>query len=85
MGTHERTRPGIRSQRASRPSTGWFAPTCAVTASRRRSRLEIWRDWATEVQGAAIDCGHHVAEEKPHELAQLLLEFLAANTDNART
>jgi haloacetate dehalogenase len=47
--------------------------------------LEIWRDWATEVQGAAIDCGHHAAEEKPHELAQLLLDFLAGNTDNTWT
>ena len=39
--------------------------------------LEIWRDWATEVQGAAIDCGHHVAEEKPDELARLVRDFLS--------
>ena len=41
---------------------------------------EIWRGWATDVRGAAIDCGHHVAEEKPDELATLLLDFLAADS-----
>jgi haloacetate dehalogenase len=39
--------------------------------------LEIWRDWADDVRGAEIDCGHHVAEERPDELAELLLRFLA--------
>jgi haloacetate dehalogenase len=37
---------------------------------------EIWRDWADDVQTAQIDCGHHVAEEAPDELAQALLAFL---------
>jgi haloacetate dehalogenase len=39
--------------------------------------VEIWRAWATDVRGAAIDSGHHVAEEKPDELAELLLAFMA--------
>ena len=38
---------------------------------------EIWRGWATDVHVAGIDCGHHVAEERPGELAELLLSFLA--------
>jgi len=38
--------------------------------------VDIWRAWAKDVRGAAIDCGHHVAEEKPDELAALLLGFL---------
>jgi haloacetate dehalogenase len=38
---------------------------------------EIWRSWATDVRVAEIDCGHHVAEERPAELADLLLAFLA--------
>jgi haloacetate dehalogenase len=38
--------------------------------------IDIWRTWATDVSGAAIDCGHHVAEEKPDELAALLLGYL---------
>lgn len=37
--------------------------------------LAIWRTWANDVRGAAIDCGHHVAEERPAELAALLLDF----------
>ena len=38
--------------------------------------VEIWRSWATDVHRAEIDSGHHVSEEKPEELAQLLLDFL---------
>lgn len=38
---------------------------------------DIWRGWAFDVRSAAIDCGHHVAEEKPDELAALLLGFLS--------
>jgi haloacetate dehalogenase len=38
---------------------------------------EIWRGWATDVATAEIDCGHHVAEEAPDELAGVLLPFLA--------
>jgi haloacetate dehalogenase len=37
---------------------------------------DIWRDWADDVQTAEIDCGHHVAEEAPGELAALLEAFL---------
>jgi haloacetate dehalogenase len=37
--------------------------------------LEIWRDWAQDVRGRAIDCGHHIAEEAPEELAAELRNF----------
>jgi haloacetate dehalogenase len=37
----------------------------------------IWAAWADEVQTAEIDCGHHVSEERPAELAKLLQRFLA--------
>ena len=37
----------------------------------------IWRAWADDVHLAEIDCGHHVAEEKPAELAELLRGFFA--------
>jgi haloacetate dehalogenase len=37
----------------------------------------IWRAWADDVRLAEIDCGHHVAEEKPDELAALLRGFFA--------
>ncbi|WP_347696974.1 hypothetical protein [Nonomuraea sp. B12E4] len=38
--------------------------------------LAMWRTWAGDVTGHAIDCGHHTAEEAPHELAKSLLSFL---------
>jgi haloacetate dehalogenase len=38
--------------------------------------VAIWQRWADDVRGHAIDCGHHVAEEAPDELAALLGEFL---------
>lgn len=37
--------------------------------------VEVWRAWADDVRGGAIDCGHHVAEEAPAELAALLSAF----------
>ncbi len=40
--------------------------------------LAIWRLWADDVVGARIDCGHHIAEEAPAELAATLLEFLTS-------
>jgi haloacetate dehalogenase len=34
--------------------------------------LAVWRDWADDVRGQAIDSGHYMAEEAPGEtLAQL--------------
>jgi haloacetate dehalogenase len=39
--------------------------------------LQIWRDWADDVRGLSIDCGHHIAEEAPDELAGYLAAFFA--------
>jgi haloacetate dehalogenase len=39
--------------------------------------LAIWRDWADDVRGQSIDCGHHIAEEVPAELAARLASFFA--------
>ncbi len=46
--------------------------------SRRASPtpLEIWRDWATQVEGTTIDCGHLMAEEAPDEVLAQVLPFL---------
>lgn len=38
--------------------------------------LAIWRDWADEVEGHGIDCGHYLAEEAPEETYQALYQFL---------
>ena len=40
--------------------------------------LAIWRDWTRDLRGQAIDCGHHIAEEAPTELASHLVSFFAA-------
>ena len=37
--------------------------------------LGIWRQYATQVQGGAISCGHYVQEESPQETLRWLLEF----------
>jgi haloacetate dehalogenase len=37
--------------------------------------VPIWRDWADDVRGAAIDSGHHMAEEAPGELVAALRAF----------
>ena len=42
--------------------------------------LATWREWATDVRGFAIDCGHYLAEEAPHATAKALLEFFAGKS-----
>ena len=40
--------------------------------------LAIWRDWATDVRGRAIDSGHYLAEEAPDETYAELAAFFGA-------
>ncbi|MGY1831150.1 alpha/beta fold hydrolase [Geodermatophilus sp. SYSU D01180] len=39
--------------------------------------LAIWRDWATDVSGRALDCGHFLVEERPQEVLAAIREFHA--------
>jgi haloacetate dehalogenase len=39
------------------------------------SPLTIWKDWAKDLTGKAIDSGHFLAEENPDATARALLEF----------
>jgi haloacetate dehalogenase len=39
--------------------------------------VAVWRPWATDLRGAPIQSGHHMAEEAPEALAAELLAFLA--------
>jgi haloacetate dehalogenase len=39
--------------------------------------LAIWRGWADDVRGRALDCGHYVAEEAPEETYAELRSFFA--------
>lgn len=38
--------------------------------------LAVWRPWAEDLRGAAIDSGHHMAEENPTALSDALIDFL---------
>lgn len=51
----------------------------------KRGKLEawydvpaVWREWAMDVQGQALDCGHYLAEEAPAETAAALAAFFSA-------
>ena len=39
--------------------------------------LAVWRLWAVDLRGDAVDCGHHMAEAAPDTLAEHLRAFLA--------
>ncbi len=39
--------------------------------------LAIWREWADDVRGRALDCGHFLAEEAPDETYAELAAFFA--------
>jgi haloacetate dehalogenase len=39
--------------------------------------LEVWRAWADDVQGHALDCGHYLPEEAPEATLAALMPFLA--------
>ncbi len=41
--------------------------------------VEIWRPWAPDVRGEAVDASHFLAEDRPEETAEHLLAFLAAS------
>ena len=43
--------------------------------SETRSPLDTWGEWATDVRGFAIDCGHYLPEETPQATAKALIEF----------
>jgi haloacetate dehalogenase len=38
--------------------------------------LEVWRGWAADVRGRALECGHYIPEEAPEETYAELSAFL---------
>ena len=44
--------------------------------SKGSSPLDIWKNWADNVQGQAVNSGHFLAEENPEETLKLTLPFL---------
>ena len=46
--------------------------------------VAIWAPWVdAPITSARIDSGHHLAEENPHQLAELLTRFARANESRA--
>jgi haloacetate dehalogenase len=41
------------------------------------SPLDVWRRWAHDARGHAIDCGHFLPEEAPEPTLRALLEFFS--------
>lgn len=61
-----------------------MTPTLAVGAEHvfGAAVAENLRPAASNLQTAVIDgCGHYVSEERPHELADVLLRFFGAHAD----
>ena len=46
---------------------------------RTQDVLKIWRDYATDVRGHYLSCGHYLAEESPDETYEALRGFLLEN------
>jgi len=53
-------------------------PTLALYSKRFEALrpLEVWQEWAKDVTGRAIECGHFIPEEAPEETLAALREFL---------
>jgi haloacetate dehalogenase len=39
--------------------------------------LGIWREWADDVRGRGLDCGHYLAEEAPDDTSDELVRFFS--------
>ena len=50
-------------------STGYVGRTQDV--------LKVWQDYATDVRGKSLTCGHYIAEEMPDEAYAAIKEFLS--------
>lgn len=44
---------------------------------RRYDVLAIWREWAYDVRGQALPCGHYLPEETPGETVEALMAFFS--------
>ena len=40
--------------------------------------LAVWREWAGDVRGRALPCGHYLAEECPEDTLRELAAFFTA-------
>jgi haloacetate dehalogenase len=63
-----------RTQRVTCPLLALWSATGYV--GRTQNVLQVWRDYATDVRGQSLPCGHFLAEEMPDETYALLQPFL---------
>jgi len=47
--------------------------------------LDVWREWATDVRGEALPCGHYLPEEAPNETVEALMTFLSESAPPIRS
>jgi haloacetate dehalogenase len=47
-----------------------------VVGTRTEHPLDVWRERASDVRGAAVDAGHFLVEEQPAATLDLLDDFL---------
>jgi len=52
--------------------------TSGLPANAGVDPVVLWRDWAPDLRGFAIESGHYLPEENPAATARALLEFFAA-------
>ena len=57
---------------------GLFAE--AMKSRNARTPLQVWQDYAENVEGVGLDCGHFVTEEDPHGLVKEVLRFFNITT-----
>jgi haloacetate dehalogenase len=51
---------------------------------RRGDLLPVWRQWADDVRGEPLPCGHFLAEEQPEATAAALQRFFSADGGGVR-
>ena len=47
--------------------------------------LEVWGEWADDVRGRALPCGHYLPEEAPEETVEALTAFLSEPAPSIRS
>ena len=74
---HRPRRSRSRRRQADRVAPSWRSGARAARSPRWYDVLEIWRAWADDLRGHALDCGHYLPEEAPEETLAALQAFLA--------
>ena len=74
LGDGERVPEGVR--RIACPVLALWAASGALPGF-YGDPLELWRPWAPDLRGGAVDASHFLAEDRPQETAQQVPALLA--------